>query len=307
MRIITKTRKIPACLTTVCLLLGGALAGAAESNPPVTPEIIAAAERGDAAAQFQLACAYLGGKGVPKDVKKAYELMQAAADQGHADALNGLGYFHSAGVVVVKDEKKAAEWFRKGAEKGSAKACLNLGKWLLSGKAGSAESAEKTREEGLQWMKKSADQGLPEGALAYGSILFFGDHGMTTNYDQAAPYLKIAADTGNADAENLLGIMCEYGWGVPLDTVKAQEWFRKSALQGNPKAQSNLGYILGPLSEIKQTRIEALAWLLMASEQGEITATKELDDSVAGLKNGEMEAAKARMIELRKGIHKKSP
>ena len=49
-----------------------------------------------------------------------------------------------------------------------------------------------------------------------------------------------------------------------------------------------------------------LAWLIIASERGEITATKELDDTVAGLKDGEMDAAKTRGAELLKLIQKRT-
>lgn len=291
----------------ILLLLGLPATGAEDAKPPVAPELKAAAESGDAAAQYQLARAYLRGEGVAKEPQKAFELMKAAADQGNAEAIGGLGYFYSVGVAVPKDETQAVEWFRKGAEKGSAKAQLNLGNVLLKRKSGAATDPETSRQEALQWIKKAADQGLPEAGLAYGRFLYFGDHGLTQDYENAARYLKIAAEAGIADAQNMLGFMSNIGWGGPVDKAVAEQWFRKAALQGNLKAQANLGVILGPLSEHRETRIEALAWLLISAERGEVTARKELDDTVAGLKDGEMDAAKARVPELLKLIGKKKP
>lgn len=253
----------------------------------------AAAERGDGQTQFQQARASLLGEGVPKDVDKAFELMKSAAAHGHPDAIGGLGYFYSVGIAVEKDDKLATEYFRKGAELGSAKSRFNLGKMLL---------AAKQVDEGLAWMKKAADQSLPEAALAYGSILYFGDHGVTKNYDLAAPYFRIAAEAELLDAQNFLGMMGELGLGVPVDAAAAGQWFSKAAARGQVKAQANLGRNLGPLADDRGTRIEALAWLTVAADQGEASAIKLLEESLPSLKDGDLEAAKIRADELRKMI-----
>jgi len=277
------------------------------SQPETVKSAPPAPESDDPSAVFERARAFLAGKGVPKDEKKAFELMKSAADQGHADAIGGLGYFYSVGLVIPKDEKLALEWFRKGAEKGSAKAQLNLGNRLLRAGDGFGNASEKDRSEGLLWLKKAADQNLPEACMAYGSILFSGEYGLATDYDSAARYMKIAVAADIAAAQNIMGMMSHYGWGVPVDKVMAEQWFRKAALKGDLKAQSNLGSILGPLSEDKQTRLEALAWLVIASDQGEITAIKELEDTVPGLKNGEMDGARVKALELRKLIPENVP
>lgn len=295
--------RIHNCLTVACFLLGGALAWAAESKAPLAPEIIAAAERGEADAQYQVARACLRGVGMPKDVKRAYELMKSAADKGQADAIGGLGYFYSAGIVLPKNDKLAAEWLRKGAEKGSAKARLNLGKLLLTGNGGEDDATpENLRDEGMQWIRKAADQGLPEAALAYGSILYFGEHGVAQDYAKAATFFKLAADQGLPDAQNFLGTMNELGLGMPVNVAAATAWYRKAALQWQLKAQSNLGTILNPLAGDKATRMEALAWLIIADSQGEVTAAKMLQDTVPGLKDGEFDEAQKQAADLRRSI-----
>ncbi len=301
MRIITKTMRIPNCLTAAWLLLGVPLLLAAEPVPPVAAEVVTAAEHGEANAQFQVARACLRGEGMPKDVNKAYILMKAAADQGHADAMGGLGYFYSVGEVVSKDEKLAAEWFRKGAVKGSAKAQLNLGKLLLAEKTG-GDGAEKLRAEGVQWIKQAADQGLADAGLAYGNILYFGDHGVARDYAKAAPYLTTAAMHGLAEAQNCLGVMNEYGMGMPRNIAAAEPLYRQAALKGNAKAQSNLGALLNPQNANHETRIEALAWLMIASSLREITAVKLLRDVTPGIEQGDLEAVNKRVSELQKLI-----
>jgi len=285
------------------LAFGIATAQATEPVPPVAAEVVAAAERGEPESQFQVARACLRGEGVPKDVNKAYHLMKAAAEQGHADAMGGLGYFYSVGGVVATDEKLAADWFRKGAAKGSAKAQLNLGKLLLADKAGSdGADLEKQHAEGVQWIKQAADQGLADAGLAYGNILYFGDHGVARDYAQAAPYLTSAAEHGLAEAQNCLGVMHEYGLGMPKNVAAAEPLYRQAALKGSAKAQSNLGAILNPRNENHEIRIEALAWLMIASSLREITAVKMLKDVTPGLDKSDLEAATQRVPELQKLI-----
>ena len=289
----------------VPVLMGSGLSWADETQPPAIAQIQKAAETGAAEGQFQLGRAYLRGEGVPKDPKKAFELMKSAADQGYAEAIGGMGYFYSVGVAVPKDDNLAMEWFRKGAEKGSAKAQLNLGKVLLA-KAGAA-SADAVRQEGLEWTRKAADQGLTEAELSYGSMLYFGDRGVAKNEAEAADYLKRAAEAGDPNAQNMLGTMLEQGMGIPRDKAAAEQWFRKAALQGQVKAQSSLGRTLWSDLAAKEIRIEALAWFLIASGQGEITARKQLEDYTPGLKPGELDAANAKAAELKKLVVKKRP
>ncbi len=283
-------------------------AWAEEPPSPALTEIQADAERGEAEGRFQLARAYLHGNGVPANPAKSFELMRAAAEQGHADALGGMGYFYSNGVAVDKDEKQAVKWFRQGAEKGSAKAQLNLAIMLLPRNNGDSPAGdtgqipEAIRQEGLQWMKKAADQGLPEAALAYGTILYFGDHGLAKDPGKAANHFELAANRGLADAQNFMGTMNETGDGLPANMPAALHWFRQAAVQGHAKAQSNLGRCISPFSSNLQARIDALAWLLLADEQNEITARKVLEDSVPGLKEGELDVAKNRVTEFRKLI-----
>lgn len=230
--------------------------------------------------------------------------MKSAADLGHADAIGGIGYFHSIGLVVEKNDREAIACFRKGAEKGSSKAMLNLAKMLLAGRGVEDANKEISAQEGLQWMSRAADRGLPEACLAYGSILYFGDHGVTKDETKAAGYLKPAAEAELAEAQNMIGIMLEMGQGMSMDAAAARDFFRRAALAGDAKAQSNLGRLLGPLNDDHGARIEALAWLIIASGQAEITASKQIEESLPGLKAGEFEEAKQKATELRKTIRK---
>lgn len=51
---------------------------------------------------------------------------------------------------------------------------------------------------------------------------------------------RIAAEQGNADAQNEVGFMYEVGLGVSRDLAVAESWYRKAAAQGNFGAQNSV-------------------------------------------------------------------
>jgi serine/threonine protein kinase len=62
-------------------------------------------------------------------------------------------------------------------------------------------------------------------------------------YPEAAKWYAKAAERGNADAQNELGHLYQFGLGTEKDNAQAFQWFRKAADQGNPGGQANLGWM----------------------------------------------------------------
>ena len=50
----------------------------------------------------------------------------------------------------------------------------------------------------------------------------------------------LAAEQGNAMAQNSLGVMYELGQGVPQDHKAAVKWYKLASEQGDADAQNNL-------------------------------------------------------------------
>lgn len=67
---------------------------------------------------------------------------------------------------------------------------------------------------------------------------------LSGNYEEALKTLIPAAEAGDANAQNIVGIAFENGNGVEKDVTKALEWYEKSVAQGFVKAQVNLGTML---------------------------------------------------------------
>lgn len=62
------------------------------------------------------------------------------------------------------------------------------------------------------------------------------------DYTAAMAELLPAAQAGNAEAEELIGVMYASGLGVARDDVRAFEWYLRAAMKGHAGAQSGVGW-----------------------------------------------------------------
>ncbi|RKF14303.1 sel1 repeat family protein [Alginatibacterium sediminis] len=51
-----------------------------------------------------------------------------------------------------------------------------------------------------------------------------------------------AAAAGNADAQELIGVMYAMGLGVEKDDIRAFDWYLRASIQGHPGAQSGIAW-----------------------------------------------------------------
>src|SRR5262249_59496602 len=110
----------------------------------------AAAARGDAAAQYEVALRYAEGRGVPQNLTYAADWLERAAKQGLVPAQFRLGGFYEKGLGVKKNLDTARRLYLAAGEAGNAKALPNLA--LLSspgidGKPGYQTAAQWFRKE----------------------------------------------------------------------------------------------------------------------------------------------------------------
>ena len=61
-------------------------------------------------------------------------------------------------------------------------------------------------------------------------------------FEEAMKELLPEARSGNADAEELIGIMYAMGLGVQQDDFRAFDWYLRSSMKGHPGAQSGVGW-----------------------------------------------------------------
>lgn len=84
------------------------------------------------------------------------------------------------------------------------------------------------------------------------------------------------AETGNAAAQTLLGVLHETGYGIEQDKDKAADWYQLAVAQGDPRAALRLAqfYLLG--EGVEQDKTRAADLFEMAAQAGDANALYNL-------------------------------
>lgn len=91
-------------------------------------------------------------------------------------------------------------------------------------------------------------------------------------YKQELKTIEPAAQSGDAIAQNRLGEMYEFGYGLSRDAVAALSWYEKAAEQGLVVAQHNIGRAYNFGTGVQQDFSQAEQWYRKAAEQGHTDA-----------------------------------
>ena len=111
-------------------------------------------------------------------------------------------------------------------------------------------------------------------------------------FEKAMQELLPAARSGNADAEELIGIMYAMGLGVKQDDVRAFDWYLRASMKGHPGAQSGVGwyYEIGrglPAPDL----IRAYTWYVLSAIGGDPDAAISQEEVVKKMTPEEIEKA----------------
>ena len=113
----------------------------------------------------------------------------------------------------------------------------------------------------------AAEQGDAEAQNNLGDCYYNGD-GVPQDYAEAVKWYRKAAEQGNAAAQNTLGVCYYKGQGVPQNYDEAVKWSRLAAEQGHAGAQNTLGVCYCEGQGVPQNYEEAVKWSRLAAEQG---------------------------------------
>jgi TPR repeat protein len=126
----------------------------------------------------------------------------------------------------------------------------------------------------------------------------------SNEFEQAYDVLYPFAQAGNADAEELIGVMYAMGLGVEKDDVRAFEWYMRSSLKGHPGAQSGIGwyYEVGRgITEIDLVR--AYLWYGLSAIGGDPDAAVSIEEVVKKMTLEQIEHAKVLIEDYRKHLY----
>lgn len=318
------------------LLLVTALPARAE----LSSDLLEKAEKGDAAAQLDVATHYMAGDGVARDEMLAIDWLQKSAAGGNREALFTLGMLYSRGDIVDKDDALAFEFFLKGAEAGDPYA-----QYTVAGLYAAGTGVTASRAEARKWLQLAAEGGHADAQLRTGTAalqdeeyedayfwLGFAAAGDVYPGDaqsmraEAAKHLtpeKIAAidqrlkdwvardytalrdkaKAGDAGAQAEIAQLHLTGQGALRDVAQAEKDFTAAATAGQAEAQFQLADILAAHDRAQYK--DALDWLQKAAAAGHAGAEARLGDFYAeglGVARDDAAAAKHYRTAADKGV-----
>jgi len=251
-------------------LLALQISTASAQECPDFNSCLAAAQKGDAEAQFSVGTMLENGEDVLVNKVKARKWYVKSAAQGHSKAQFNAASMYLYGDGGPKDTDKALDWFTDAANKGILRSQLGLVEIYYTGEYG----VHQDYLEAEKWLIKAANQGDAGAQNNLGQMYYFGAL-IPRDYLEAEKWLIKAANQGDAGAQYNLGQMYYFGaliprdflkmikytigfkverdtekavkyifgFGVPKNINKAVMWYKKSANQGHVRAQYSLGYL----------------------------------------------------------------
>ncbi|WP_294537982.1 hypothetical protein [uncultured Rhodoblastus sp.] len=152
------------------------------------------ADKGDAAAQYDLAARLVEGRGVARDLAVAVSWFEKAAAQGLAQAQYRLGALYEKGVGAPRDIAKARDFYQKAAAQGHVRAMHNLAVIEAEGVQGKPDYAAAG-----QWFRRAAEFGVRDSQFNL-AILYARGLGVNLDLAQSYVWFAIAAQQGDDDA-----------------------------------------------------------------------------------------------------------
>lgn len=152
-----RTRLFPlwAVLALVpCIFATSPQFASAARHKGIDPALLAKANAGDAAAQYQLGNAYNYAEKVRRDYAQALFWYRKGAEQDNADSEFQLGGLYHLGRGVPQDNAKAFAWTMKAAKQGHTDAEFFISTCYTEG-----WGVAKDEAQGMLWLRKAAEQG----------------------------------------------------------------------------------------------------------------------------------------------------
>ena len=112
------------------------------------------------------------------------------------------------------------------------------------------------------------------------------------DYAGAVAKWQIVADTGDREAQSLLGLMHFAGQGTPQSYPNAIIWLRKAASQGEPKAQFKLGSMYANGQGFVRDYQKAVMWFLIAESSGHPETSKPLKKATGEISENDLMVAR---------------
>lgn len=185
-------------------------------------------------ADLLLADYYLLHEKDPALLKQAVTLYHLLADTGNVDAALKLGFMYQQGIYFDKNYQDALSWYQKAAVANNSIAQFALGEMYQLG-----QGTDRDLKTAELWYEKAARVNFVPALVALGYI----NDVDKKNYPVALRWYELARKNNSAVATYNLGLMYDYGKGVPVEIDKAKRYYQQAINQGFSMAEIPLAGI----------------------------------------------------------------
>jgi len=183
---------------------------------------------------------YEAGAGVTRSDRKAAEWYEKSAQyEKDMGARYQLGMMYLEGRGVEKNIRIAENWLMRSAEKGDAHACYQLGMMYYEGK-----DIVQDYSLALDWFGRAAAIGIPEKSRVLKEI-FWDVYVPGEEYSKTVGLFMKRDPLVKANANYMLGKMCETGTGIEKDQEKARFYYTRATDEGHVEAKARLNVLSG--------------------------------------------------------------
>jgi TPR repeat protein len=279
------------------------------------------AQRGDTAAQYELADQFYRGDFQVEDLEQALTWSLRAARSGHPEARTFIDTFRYQGARMARDLEEAFTGYRLLAEAGEPWAQAKVGESYQNG-----AGVEKDIEKAVRWYQAAARSGDNPARIRLAKMYAQGKD-VPEDQARAFAYYLSAAEEGDIIAQGLVGYRCDHGIGTDQNHAAAIQWYTRSGAEGLPSSRINLGilylkhfrkdsaYVAKARQLFEQAvaldqeacinlglmalrgvdrppdRVEAYAWFALAAERGSDLGRRKQDDLTPFMSSAQIEQA----------------
>ena len=126
-------------------------------------------------------------------------------------------------------------------------------------------------------LQKAADAGDGDAMDRLG-LAYMKGQDVEKNEAKAVALFRKATEQGNVDAMRNLGNACLNGRGIGQNPDLGIEWLRTAAASGSAEAMCNLGFAYLEGDVVTKDETEGVRWLQEAARHGNDYARKKLED-----------------------------
>lgn len=195
------------------------------------------------------------------------EALKTMAANGDTEALNILRLCYEDGCNVERDKQRAYQYYRMSAERGDSHGMFKTARIMGEIEIPGMTKAQR-QSEAAKWTEKAAQNGYHRAVVDMIYGYSFGNPGFTKDDAKYFYWVKKAAEAGDQEYVEKLGILYYNGFGCPVDYKKALEWLPKGVESGNSDCMLLLGncYYLG--NGVPEDKAKGIEWYRKAAKAG---------------------------------------